>query len=156
MNSDASTILTDRYFFISDKSLSRVMMPSAFAEMAHEINFSSPGSLHAPSTCLLTLTTSKYGRTSCSISDFISIRERENFGYSRTVLSSSKVSFEIIGTILPFCHKSTILHSFPLKSKPDIRTFVSSTTRIIFFGFLPTGLPRPPLFQSGRAFSFFL
>src|SRR4030043_1450348 len=124
--------------------------------MAHEINLSSPGSLHAPLTCLLTFTTSKYGRISCSISDSISTWERENFGYLRTVLSSSKVSFEIMGTILPFCHKSTILDSFPLKSKPDIRTFVSSTTRLIFFGFLPTGLPHLPLSQSSRAFQFFL
>ena len=131
-------------------------MQSAFAERAHEINLSFPASLHAPLTCLFTFTTSKNGRISCSISDSISARDRENFGYSRTVLSSPKVSFEIAGTILPLCHNPTILDSFPLKSKADIRTFVSNTTRIIFFGFLPTGLPRPHLFQSGRAFSFFL
>jgi len=145
-------ILIDRYFFKSDKSLSPVTMQSALAEMAHEINLSSPGSLYAPLTCLLTFTTSKNGRISCSISDLISARDRENFGYSRTVLSSSKVSFEITGTILPFCHNPTILDSSPLKSKADIRTFVSSTNRIIFFGFLPTGLPHPHLFQSSRAF----
>jgi len=149
-------ILTDRYFFISDKSLSPVTMPSAFAEIAHEMNFSSPGSLHAPLTCSFTLTTSKYGRISCSISDLISAPERENFGYSRTVLSSSNVSFETTGMILPVCHNLTIFDNSPLKSKADIGTFVSSTTRTIFFCFLPTGLPRQPLLESSRVFQFFL
>ena len=149
-------ILMDWYFLRSDKSLSPVTMVSAFADKAHEINMSSFGSLHAPLTCLLTFTTSKNGRISRSISDPISAWERENFGYSRTLLSSSKVSLEIIGVISPFYHNPTILDSSPLKSKADIRTFVSSTTRIIFFGFLPIGLPHPHPFQSGRAFQFFL
>jgi hypothetical protein len=39
-----------------------------------------------------------------------------------------------------------------LKSKTDIRMFVSSTTLIIFFGFLPAGLPHQPLSQSSQAF----
>ena len=62
---------------------------------------------------------------------------RENFGYSSTLTSSSKVSLEKKRTVLPFFHRSTIFDNSPLKSNADTRILVSSTTFTASFFLLP-------------------
>jgi len=69
--SEALIILTVLYCPRSRKSLSPLKMQSTDAERAHEMNLSSPGSLHTPLTLLITSMTSKYGRISCSMTDLI-------------------------------------------------------------------------------------